>query len=214
MNNLVIVESPSKAKTIEKYLGKDFKVLASYGHVRNIPSKSASIDTEHNFEISWEEPTKSKKHLQQIAKVAKEANNIYLATDPDREGEAISWHIYNYLQEHRILGQKNVRRVVFNAITKEKVTEAFANSRDINQELVSAYLARISLDYLVGFNISPVLWHKLPGSRSAGRVQSVALRLICERENEREDFKVEEYWSLESGFVPKNNTSTDRKSVV
>lgn len=196
---LVIVESPSKAKTIEKYLGKDYKVLASYGHVRQMPSKNGSVDTENKFTIIWEESPQAKKHLKEISTAAKQSKEIYLATDPDREGEAISWHLNNYLNEKKIIDKNHVvKRVVFNAITKECIQDAFQKVRDIDSRLVSAYLARTSLDYLVGFNISPILWHKLPGSRSAGRVQSVALRLICEKENEREDFKIDEYWQIEA----------------
>lgn len=207
---LVIVESPSKAKTIEKYLGKDFKVLASYGHIRNIPSKAGSIDTEHGFDISWQDSPKATKHLKVLKQAAKEAEALYLTTDPDREGEAISWHILRYLKEKRALkASVPVKRVVFNSITKAAILEAFKHPRDIDEKLVSAYLARISLDYLVGFNISPILWHKLPGSKSAGRVQSVALRLLCERENEREDFKIQEYWSLESQLNPPREAQGD-----
>lgn len=193
---LVIVESPSKAKTINKYLGKDYKVIASYGHIRQLPSKKGSVDTENNFEMKWEETTQAKKHLKEITKSMKASDELYLATDPDREGEAISWHIASYLKEKKLLKDKPVKRVVFNSITKENILESFKNPRDINSDLVASYLTRVSLDYLVGFGISPILWRKLPGSRSAGRVQSVALRLICERENEIEDFKAQEYWSI------------------
>jgi DNA topoisomerase-1 len=194
---LVIVESPSKAKTINKYLGKDYSVVASYGHIRQLPSKNGSVDPEKDFAMEWEETTQAKKHLKQISSLAKEADELYLATDPDREGEAISWHLYSYLKEKKVLTKsKPVKRVVFNSITKENILQAFSNSRDIDDNLVSAYLARLSLDYLVGFGISPILWRKMPGSRSAGRVQSVALKIICERENEIESFKAQEYWSI------------------
>ncbi len=193
---LVIVESPSKAKTINKYLGKDYKVIASYGHIRQLPSKKGSVDTDNNFEMKWEETTQAKKHLKEITKSMKVANELYLATDPDREGEAISWHISSYLKEKKLLKDKPVKRVVFNSITKENILAAFNNPREVNNDLVASYLTRVSLDYLVGFGISPILWRKLPGSRSAGRVQSVALRVICERENEIEEFKTQEYWSI------------------
>ncbi len=193
---LVIVESPSKAKTINKYLGKDYKVIASYGHIRQLPSKKGSVDTENNFEMLWEETIQAKKHLKDIYQNTKASDELYLATDPDREGEAISWHIMSYLKEKKLLTNKKVKRVVFNSITKENILEAFKTPRDIDINLVEAYLTRVSLDYLVGFGISPILWRKLPGSKSAGRVQSVALRIICDRENEIEDFKSQEYWSI------------------
>ncbi|MDR0483760.1 MAG: type I DNA topoisomerase [Alphaproteobacteria bacterium] len=193
---LVIVESPSKAKTINKYLGKDYKVIASYGHIRQLPSKKGSVDTDNNFTMKWEETTQAKKHLKEITQSVKASDELYLATDPDREGEAISWHIVSYLKEKNLLKNKLVKRVVFNSITKENILAAFKNPRDVDNDLVASYLTRVSLDYLVGFGISPILWRKLPGSRSAGRVQSVALRLICEKENEIEDFKSQEYWSI------------------
>ncbi|PKR54466.1 type I DNA topoisomerase [Thalassospira marina] len=206
--NLVIVESPAKAKTINKYLGDDYKVLASFGHIRDLPSKDGSVDTDNNFAMIWETDSRSEKQIRDIAAAARDSDTIYLATDPDREGEAISWHILDVLEQKKLLRGRDVHRVVFHEITKRAVTEAIANPRTLNQELVDAYLARRALDYLVGFNLSPVLWRKLPGSRSAGRVQSVALRLICEREIEIEAFRPEEYWSLEANFgVPEGKFS-------
>ena len=193
---VVIVESPSKAKTINKYLGAGFKVFASYGHIRDLPSKDGSVEPDNDFAMSWEIDTASKKRVNEIAKAVKEADRLVLATDPDREGEAISWHILEVLAGKKALKDKRIDRVAFNAITKKAVQEAMANPREIDQDLVDAYLARRALDYLVGFTLSPVLWRKLPGSRSAGRVQSVALRLICERELEIEKFVPEEYWSI------------------
>jgi len=184
--NLVIVESPAKAKTINKYLGEDYIVLASYGHVRDLPSKNGSVDTENNFNMTWEIDPGSKKPLKEIYDAAKDAKKIILATDPDREGEAIAWHVKNILDDKKLLKDKKVERVVFNEITKKAVKNGIDNPREINTELVDAYMARRALDYLVGFNISPILWTKLPGSKSAGRVQSVALKLIVERENEIE----------------------------
>jgi len=186
--NLVIVESPAKAKTINAYLGSDFKVLASYGHVRDLPSKNGSVDPENNFAFEWETSDKSKKNLSEIYKAAEQSDTLFLATDPDREGEAIAWHIVELLKKKKILKNKTIKRVVFSEITKSAVTKGIENPRDIDDSLVSAYLARRALDYLVGFNLSPVLWRKLPGAKSAGRVQSVALRLICERELEIESF--------------------------
>ncbi|WP_181701809.1 type I DNA topoisomerase [Chthonobacter albigriseus] len=194
--NVVIVESPAKAKTINKYLGGDYTVLASYGHVRDLPAKDGSVDPEADFKMLWEVDSKSAKRLNDIAAAVKTADRLILATDPDREGEAISWHVLEVLNAKRVLKGKPVQRVVFNAITKQAVLEAMAKPRDIDEPLVSAYLARRALDYLVGFTLSPVLWRKLPGARSAGRVQSVALRLVCDRENEIEIFKPQEYWTL------------------
>ncbi|OSQ38968.1 type I DNA topoisomerase [Thalassospira mesophila] len=206
--NLVIVESPAKAKTINKYLGDDFKVLASFGHIRDLPSKDGSVDTDNNFAMIWETDGRSEKQIREIAAAARDADTIYLATDPDREGEAISWHILEVLEQKKLLRGREVHRVVFHEITKKAVTDAIANPRALNQELVDAYLARRALDYLVGFNLSPVLWRKLPGSRSAGRVQSVALRLICEREIDIEAFRADEYWSLEANFgIPEGKFS-------
>ncbi|WP_034491437.1 type I DNA topoisomerase [Afifella pfennigii] len=194
--DLVIVESPAKAKTINKYLGSDYQVLASYGHVRDLPSKDGSVRPDEDFAMSWEVADKAKKRLAEIAEAAKSADRILLATDPDREGEAISWHVLEVLRSKRGLKDKPVARVVFNAITKRAVEEAIAQPREIDDALVEAYLARRALDYLVGFSLSPVLWRKLPGARSAGRVQSVALRLVCDRESEIERFRPQEYWSL------------------
>ena len=194
--NLVIVESPAKAKTIEKYLGKDYKVLASFGHVRDLPSKNGSVDPENKFAMSWSVDTQSKKRIKDIQNALGNADKLILATDPDREGEAISWHLLEVLSKKKEFKGKAVERVVFNAITKKSVTEAIANPRQLDQELVDAYLARRALDYLVGFTLSPVLWRKLPGARSAGRVQSVALKLITERQTEIEQFDAREYWSV------------------
>ena len=194
--HLVLVESPAKAKTINKYLGKGYEVLASFGHVRDLPPKSGSVDPDHNFKMLWEVDPKAQKRLNDIAKAVKGADKLILATDPDREGEAISWHVLEFLKEKKALGKQTIERVVFNAITKQAVTEAMAHPRAIDNALVDAYLARRALDYLFGFTLSPVLWRKLPGARSAGRVQSVALRLVCDRELEIEKFVRREYWSL------------------
>ncbi|SMH54282.1 type I DNA topoisomerase [Maritimibacter sp. HL-12] len=194
---VVVVESPAKAKTINKYLGSDYVVLASYGHVRDLPPKDGSVDPDHGFEMTWEVGTDSKKHIKAIADALAKDNALILATDPDREGEAISWHLEETLRKRRAIKKDTpVSRVVFNAITKAAVTEAMKNPRVVDQPLVDAYLARRALDYLVGFNLSPVLWRKLPGARSAGRVQSVCLRLIVEREMEIEAFTAREYWSV------------------
>ncbi len=197
---VVVVESPAKAKTINKYLGKDFKVLASYGHVRDLPSKDGSVDPQNDFAMLWEVDGSSKKQLKSITDALKDATDLWLATDPDREGEAISWHVEQFLKDKGKLKNINVHRVVFNEITKSAILEAFDKPRDVDAQLVEAYLARRALDYLVGFNLSPILWRKLPGARSAGRVQSVALRLICERENEIEVFNPQEYWSIQGLF--------------
>ncbi|QHQ35867.1 type I DNA topoisomerase [Algicella marina] len=194
---VVVVESPAKAKTINKYLGKDYTVLASYGHVRDLPPKDGSVDTDHEFEMKWEVASASQKHVRAIAEALKDDDTLILATDPDREGEAISWHLQEALTKRRAIKKDTkVERVVFNAITKSAVTEAMKNPRAVDMELVEAYLARRALDYLVGFNLSPVLWRKLPGAKSAGRVQSVALRLIVEREMEIEAFNAREFWSV------------------
>ncbi|MBZ9981072.1 MULTISPECIES: type I DNA topoisomerase [unclassified Mesorhizobium] len=194
--DVVVVESPAKAKTINKYLGKNYKVLASFGHVRDLPAKDGSVRPDEDFAMSWAVDTASGKRLADIAKAVKDADGLILATDPDREGEAISWHVLEVLRQKRALKDKPVSRVVFNAITKSSVLEAMANPRQIDAPLVDAYLARRALDYLVGFTLSPVLWRKLPGARSAGRVQSVALRLVCDRESEIERFIREEYWQI------------------
>jgi DNA topoisomerase-1 len=197
---VVVVESPAKAKTINKYLGSDYKVVASYGHVRDLPAKDGSVLPDSDFAMSWEVDGKSEKHVKTIVQAVRGADRLFLATDPDREGEAISWHVSEVLKSRRALNQLDVKRVVFNEVTKNAVLEAFRRPREIDRELVEAYLARRALDYLVGFTLSPVLWRKLPGSRSAGRVQSVALRLICEREAEIEAFKSREYWTIEVEF--------------
>jgi DNA topoisomerase-1 len=199
--NVVVVESPAKAKTINKYLGRDYKVVASYGHVRDLPAKDGSVLPDDDFAMSWEVDDKSEKHVRAIAEAVRGADKLFLATDPDREGEAISWHVREVLKARRALKKNvDVKRVVFNAVTRDAVLEAFRHPREIDHELVEAYLARRALDYLVGFTLSPVLWRKLPGSRSAGRVQSVALRLICEREAEIEAFRPREYWTIEVEF--------------
>ncbi len=194
--NIVVVEFPAKAKTINKYLGRGYEVLASFGHVRDLPAKTGSVDPDSDFRMVWEVDAKAQKRLAEITRAVKGADKLILATDPDREGEAISWHVLEILKEKRALKAQAVERVVFNAITKAAVTEAMKHPRGIDAALVDAYLARRALDYLVGFTLSPVLWRKLPGARSAGRVQSVALRLVCDRELEIEKFVAREYWSL------------------
>ncbi len=194
--DLVLVESPAKAKTINKYLGRGYEVLASFGHVRDLPAKSGSVDPDANFRMLWEVDPKAQKRLNDIARAVKDADKLILATDPDREGEAISWHVLQILKDKKALNGQPIERVVFNAITKQAVTDAMKHPRAIDQALVDAYLARRALDYLVGFTLSPVLWRKLPGARSAGRVQSVALRLVCDRELEIEKFVRQEYWSI------------------
>ncbi len=207
---VVIVESPSKAKTIGKYLGKDYEVLASYGHIRDLPSKDGSVDPDQDFKMIWDMDAKSKSRVKEITDAVKAADGVILATDPDREGEAISWHLYDVLESKKALKDKKVQRVAFNAVTKKAVQEAIANPREIDQDLVDAYLARRALDYLVGFSLSPVLWRKLPGSRSAGRVQSVALRLICERELDIEKFITEEFWTVEAEIAANTDPFTAR----
>jgi len=194
--DVVVVESPAKAKTINKYLGPGYKVLASFGHVRDLPAKDGSVRPDDDFAMDWEVDSASAKRMKDISDAMKGADGLILATDPDREGEAISWHVLDLLKKKKVIGDKPVKRVVFNAITKKAVLDAMANPRDIDGALVDAYLARRALDYLVGFNLSPVLWRKLPGARSAGRVQSVALRLVCDREDEIERFVAEEYWNI------------------
>ncbi len=203
--NLVIVESPAKAKTINKYLGDNYKVLASYGHIRDLPSKNGSVNPDQDFKMEWEIDSFSKKYLKEITDAAKDSSKIILATDPDREGEAIAWHVKEYLNEKKLLKDKEIERVVFNEITKKAVIHGIENPRQIEPLLVDAYMARRALDYLVGFNISPILWTKLPGSKSAGRVQSVALKLITEREHEIESFNPEEFWTLSVKFKDKKN---------
>ena len=193
---VVVVESPAKARSIHKYLGRGYEVLASFGHVRDLPAKDGSVDPEADFRMVWEVDGKAAKRLAEIADAAKGADKIILATDPDREGEAISWHVLEVLKEKRALKDQKIERVVFNAITKQAISEAMKSPRQIDGALVDAYMARRALDYLVGFTLSPVLWRKLPGARSAGRVQSVALRLVCDRELEIEKFVPRQYWSL------------------
>ncbi len=202
---VVVVESPAKAKTINKYLGDDYYVLASYGHVRDLPPRDGSVDPDNNFDMLWMVDTDAEKRVKDIAKSVRTANTLILATDPDREGEAISWHIHDELAKRDLLVGKQVQRVVFNEITKAAIQDAFAQPRAVDQDLVDAYMARRALDYLVGFKLSPVLWRKLPGSKSAGRVQSVALRLICEREDEIEAFNTREYWDLDVALTGGSN---------
>ncbi|MBS8228103.1 type I DNA topoisomerase [Vannielia litorea] len=213
---VVVVESPAKAKTINKYLGSDYTVLASYGHVRDLPPKDGSVDPDHDFEMKWEVASDSKKHVAAIANALKDDNALILATDPDREGEAISWHLQEALTKRKAIKKDTpVSRVTFNAITKDAVSEAMANPRQVDMELVEAYLARRALDYLVGFNLSPVLWRKLPGARSAGRVQSVCLRLIVEREMEIEAFRAREYWSVKALLdTPRGQSYEARLTVL
>lgn len=217
---LVVVESPAKAKTINKYLGSDYKVLASFGHIRDLPSKDGSVEPDKNFNMIWELSASGKKRLNDIMTNLKDADTLILASDPDREGEAIAWHILEELTARKKIAGKKVERVVFHEITKSAVTEAIKNPRQIDEDLVSAYMARRALDYLVGFTLSPVLWRKLPGSKSAGRVQSVALRLICDRENEIENFKSEEYWTVdvdllskEKALIPSHLINLDGKKL-
>lgn len=207
---VVIVESPAKAKTINNYLGKDYEVYASFGHVRDLPSKDGSVRPDEDFAMTWEIDSNSKKRLAEISRAVKQADEIILATDPDREGEAISWHVLDVLKDKKLVKDKPVHRVVFNAITKNAVTEAMKHPRDIDIPLVDAYLARRALDYLVGFTLSPILWRKLPGSRSAGRVQSVALRIVCDREVEIERFKPQEYWSVATTLIEKGKSFETR----
>ena len=212
---VVVVESPAKAKTINKYLGSDYTVLASYGHVRDLPSKDGSVDPEHGFDMTWEVAAESKKHVKAIADALKDDPDLILATDPDREGEAISWHLKEALEKRRAIKKDaTVRRVTFNAITKDAVTRAMAEPRDVDMELVEAYLARRALDYLVGFTLSPVLWRKLPGAKSAGRVQSVALRIIVDREMEIEAFRPREYWSVRAVLETPRGQSFEARLVA
>ena len=211
MPDVVVVESPAKAKTINRYLGDKFTVLASFGHVRDLPPKDGSVRPDQDFAMDWEADARGEKQVSAIAKALKGARTLYLATDPDREGEAISWHVRNMLDEKKALRGVAVRRITFNEITRTAIRAALAQPRDLDQPLIEAYLARRALDYLVGFTLSPVLWRKLPGSRSAGRVQSVALRLICEREAEIEAFRPREYWTVEALFAtPAGATFTAR----
>src|SRR5687768_14650853 len=196
---LVVVESPAKAKTIEKYLGPGHRVLASYGHVRDLPPRDGSVDPDQGFAMEWETYPDKAARVKAIADEAKKADTLILATDPDREGEAISWHVQELLRKRKALPEK-VERVTFNAITKAAVTEAMARPRALDDDLIDAYRARRALDYLVGFTLSPILWRKLPGAKSAGRVQSVALRLVVEREREIEAFVAQQYWSVTGLF--------------
>ncbi len=212
--SVVVVESPAKAKTINKYLGKDYTVLASFGHVRDLPSKDGSVDVSNDFAMLYEVDSDSKRPLSEISKALKGADTLYLATDPDREGEAISWHVLEALKESKSLKKDvGVRRIVFHEITKKAVTHAIEHPRDIDMDLVNAQQTRRALDYLVGFNLSPVLWRKLPGSRSAGRVQSVALRLLCERESEIETFRPQEFWSITANLSTDKNASFSAKLI-
>ncbi len=201
MTDVVVVESPAKAKTINRYLGDGYTVLASFGHVRDLPPKDGSVRPDQDFAMDWEADSRGDKQVGAIAKALRGAKTLYLATDPDREGEAISWHVEAMLREKKALNGVNVRRITFNEITRTAIRHAIAHPRDLDQPLIEAYMARRALDYLVGFTLSPVLWRKLPGSRSAGRVQSVALRLICEREAEIEIFRAREYWTIEADFL-------------
>jgi DNA topoisomerase-1 len=209
--HVVVVESPAKAKTINKYLGSDYHVLASYGHVRDLPAKDGSVRPDEDFAMSWAVDAKSQKRINDIARAVKDADVLILATDPDREGEAISWHVLQALRDKKAIKDQRIERVVFNAITKQAVTEAMANPRAIDTPLVDAYLARRALDYLVGFTLSPVLWRKLPGARSAGRVQSVALRLVCDREAEIEAFISQEYWSVLAKMISAGGDAFDAR---
>ncbi|WP_282052332.1 type I DNA topoisomerase [Phaeobacter inhibens] len=212
---VVVVESPAKAKTINKYLGSDYTVLASYGHVRDLPAKNGSVEPDDDFAMTWEVGADSRKHVKAIADALKDDNALILATDPDREGEAISWHLQEALTKRRSIKKDTaVSRVTFNAITKEAVTEAMKNPRQVDLPLVEAYLARRALDYLVGFNLSPVLWRKLPGARSAGRVQSVCLRLIVEREMEIEAFRPQEYWSVKASLATPRGQEFEARLTV
>src|SRR3954467_12290437 len=196
--NLVIVESPAKAKTIKKYLGKDFEVLASYGHVRDLVPKEGAVDPEHGFAMKYRIIERNEKHVEAISKSLRKASTLYLATDPDREGEAISWHLYELLKERGDLKDKAVHRVAFYEITKTAIRAAIQEPRELSMDLVNAQQARRALDYLVGFNLSPLLWKKVRRGLSAGRVQSPALRMICEREHEISIFQPQEYWTLEA----------------
>lgn len=210
---LLVVESPAKAKTINKYLGSDYEVVASFGHIRDLPAKDGSVDPEHDFAMKWEIEGRGAKQVSEIVKALKGADKLILATDPDREGEAISWHVLEALNQKKALKGIPVERVTFNAVTKDAVQKALANPRQVDQALVDAYLARRALDYLVGFTLSPVLWRKLPGARSAGRVQSVALRLVCDREREIEAFRAREYWSLVATLATSSGATFDARLV-
>src|SRR5438132_5467593 len=210
---IVVVESPAKAKAINRYLGSGYEVLTSFGHVRDLPAKDGSVDPEHDFRMIWEVDDKSQKRLNDIARAVKGGDGLILATDPDREGEAISWHVLEVLKQKNALKKQTVERVVFNAITKQAVGDAMKHPRQIDGALVDAYLARRALDYLVGFTLSPVLWRKLPGARSAGRVQSVALRLVSDRELELEKFVSREYWSLVATLATQRGDTFEARLV-
>ena len=212
--SVVVVESPAKAKTINKYLGSDYTVLASYGHIRDLPSKNGSVNPDDGFSMVWEMDDRAKKHMDAIKKALKGADTLYLATDPDREGEAISWHVNQVLNDANVLKNTAVHRIVFHEITKKAVQASLEHPRPVNDELVEAYLARRALDYLVGFTLSPVLWRKLPGARSAGRVQSVALRIVVDREEEIERFNSQEYWSVTGAFEQKKDAFEARLTYV
>src|SRR6187397_772449 len=207
--DVLVVESPAKAKTIGKYLGPGFTVLASYGHVRDLPPKDGSVRPDEDFAMTWETYADKARQMRDIVDQAKKADRLILATDPDREGEAISWHVMDLLRKRKALPTE-VERVTFNAITKDAVTQAMAHPRQLDTDLIDAYLARRALDYLFGFTLSPVLWRKLPGAKSAGRVQSVALRLIVDREREIEAFKAQEYWSVAANFEADGTPFTGR----
>ena len=207
MKNLLIVESPAKARTISKYLGRDYTVMASFGHIRDLPSKNGSVEPDNDFKLHYQISPKSTKHVKAMVDAAKRCDQILLAPDPDREGEAIAWHIIEALKKKKAIAASTpIKRVVFNSITKSSIIDAVENPRELDMDLVNAQQARRALDYLVGFTLSPILWRKLPGSRSAGRVQSVALRIICDREEEIEAFKPREYWDI------KIDLETDKKA--
>ena len=212
--NVLIVESPSKARSINKYLGADYKVLASIGHVRDLSAKNDAIDTENDFQMKWETSERGRKVIKEITDAAKKSDNLYLATDPDREGEAIAWHVEKLLRDNSSLSNLNIHRVTFNEITKNAVLDSLKEPREIDENLVNAYLARRALDFLVGFTLSPVLWRKLPGSKSAGRVQSVALKIISERELEIEKFIPQEYWSIQGEFTNSENKTINTRLTL
>jgi DNA topoisomerase-1 len=215
--NVVIVESAAKAKTINKYLGSGYKVIASFGHVRDLPAKDGAVEPDNDFTMHWQvDDDRSKKVMREITDAVRTADKLILATDPDREGEAISWHLLQILTERKVLKKGlRIERVAFNAVTRQAITDALKHPRQIDGPLVDAYLARRALDYLVGFNLSPVLWRKLPGAKSAGRVQSVALRLVCDREAEIEAFRSEEYWSIEADLAtPAGDTVRARLQAI
>ena len=208
MIKLLIVESPAKAKTLKKYLDKDFKVIASYGHIRNLPSVVNAVEPENNFKITYKNTVKSKAIIDNLADNFKKTKIVYLATDPDREGEAISWHILEVMKGLKSLGSTTkIKRITFNEVNKNAVIHAINNPRDLNQDLIYAQQARQVLDYLVGFTLSPILWKKLPGSKSAGRVQSVALKILCIRENERDKFQKQEHWTIQGIFLKDTQTN-------